>query len=195
MFPRAYRTSVFVSLFLFSVAPLAAANRPVHREPAPLPWRGWLQARPATGQCSIQLTHVGCRACCETSSRLSGFLVPLCDAATRGSGGILGGWLGAIAGGLVGDLICEPMMQDTDCYDRCIGKDGDPTPINCADTGDPDEFGVCRQVCEQGQHNIGPGDCPTTQIGLTCCVGEFDECPISLCPGAACPPECDEVLP
>ena len=89
------------------------------------------------------------------------------------------------------------MMRDSNCYDRCIGKDGDPTPISCFDPADPDEFGVCRQVCEQGQHNIGTGGCPlTNSITLACCVNEYDppddECQDPLCPGPLCPADCED---
>ena len=136
--------------------------------------------------------------CCDTSLRIGGLLVSFCEAATLGSGALVGGWPGSVAGGLFGDLVCEPMLIDANCYDRCIGKDGDPAPISCFDTGDPEEGGVCRQVCEQGQNNIGPGNCPaTSRIPLSCCVHEYDppeDCPTQLCPGALCPPECDSTL-
>lgn len=214
----ACRTLVFVSLFLFAAASLVAATettRPNRLKRGPATVKGSAQRtrlaeipeqtpfhnQPATGRCSIQLTYMGCRACCVTSTRIGGFLTSLCEGATTGSGGLVGGWFGSALGGLVGDLVCTPMMQDSDCYYRCIGKDGDPNPIACFDTGDPDEVGVCRQVCEQGQHNIGNAGCPTNgQIVLSCCVGEYDppdddECPDSLCPGPVCPPECDDVLP
>ncbi len=156
-------------------------------------------AQPATGQCSIQLTYVGCRACCDAYDDLSGLLEPLCDAALTGGGTLVGGWIGGVAGRLAGDLVCEPMMRDAQCYDRCIGKDGDPAPIECSDPGAPEEHGVCRQVCEQGQHNIGPAGCPQTpSFDLTCCVNEYDppedDCPAGLCPGPACPAGCDGVL-
>ena len=117
--------------------------------------------QPASGQCSIQLTFVGCQTCCDIDERLGNLLVPVCDAASRAAGGLVGGWGGSIAGGLAGDLVCTLMMRDTNCYDRCIGKDGDPSPIACFDSADPEETGVCRQVCEAGQHNIGILGCPT----------------------------------
>ena len=178
----------FVSLLVFSAVSVAAATQTVDGSD-----------ELATGQCTIQLTYLGCQACCETSERVGGILASLCNAATRGSGGLLGGWLGSIAGGLIGDLLCEPMMLDSNCYDRCIGKDGDPTPILCYDPADPEELGVCRQVCEHGQHNIGTAGCPTnSSIALACCINEYDppddECPDGLCPGPLCPPECDNVL-
>ncbi len=150
---------------------------------------------PATGQCSIELNYDACRSCCDISLEVGGVLTPVCNAATRGAGAILGGWLGSIAGGLVGDLACKPMMQDTNCYDRCTGKDGDPSPTFCVDPFDPEELGVCRQVCEQGQHDIGSADCPiNSSIILTCCVNEYDppdDCPPDLCPGPLCPEDCD----
>jgi hypothetical protein len=93
------------------------------------------------------------------------------------------------------------MFREANCYDRCIGKDGDPRPVTCFDPGQSDESGVCRQVCEQGQHGIGPANCPTnSQVTLTCCLHEYDPpepdpCPRELCPGPACPPECDDTIP
>ncbi|NIM00907.1 MAG: hypothetical protein GTN89_08280 [Acidobacteria bacterium] len=156
-----------------------------------------LANEPDSGQCSIELNYHDCRTCCEISQEIGEVLVSLCGAATRTSGALVGGWAGSITGGMIGDLVCEPMVQDATCYDRCIGKDGDPTPIICFDPIDPDELGVCRQVCEQGQHNIGSANCPVnTSIALTCCVNEYDppdECPRDLCPGPLCPSGCVEV--
>lgn len=177
----------FVSLLVFSAVSVTAATQNDGSDEL------------ATGRCTIQLTYMGCQTCCDTSDRVAGFFVSLCGAATGGSGGLVGGWLGSIAGGLIGGLLCEPMMRDSNCYDRCIGKDGDPTPIVCYDPADPEELGVCRQVCEHGQHNIGTAGCPTnSSIALACCVNEYDppdeECPDGLCPGPLCPTECDSVL-
>jgi len=187
---------VFVTLILAATS-VATAARPVERNTA-VTFREWSAVKPATGQCTIQLNYQGCVTCCDTSLRIGGLLVSFCDAATTGSGALLGGWPGSVAGGLFGDLLCEPMMKDANCYDRCIGKDGDPAPISCFDSGDPEEGGVCRQVCEQGQNNIGPGNCPAnSRIALSCCVREYDppeDCPTQLCPGPLCPPECDSTL-
>jgi hypothetical protein len=154
--------------------------------------REWSAVKPMTGQCSIQLSYQGCQTCCETSKRIGGLMTSFCKAATGGGGGLVGGWGGAAIGSFFGDLICEPMMKDSDCSDRCIGKDGDPSPIGCADSGDPDDSGVCRQICEQGQHNIGGMGCPN---GLACCINEYDppdeDCSAEFCPGPICPPKCD----
>ena len=77
--------------------------------------------QPASGQCSIQLTFVGCRLCCDIDERLSQVLVPLCDAAARGSGGLVGGWVGAIAGGLAGDLVCRSLASTNDSVAPATG--------------------------------------------------------------------------
>jgi len=189
------RTLVLVSLLLFAAtaAPLVAGAR--DRRPDPN-YRELAAARPMTGQCSIQLSYQSCQTCCDTSKRVGGIVSALCKGATRGGGALVGGWIGATLGGVFGDLTCEPMMKDSDCYSRCVGKDGDPAPIACADPGDPDEPGVCRQICEQGQHNLGAVGCPANgRIALTCCINEYDppdeDCSAEFCPGPLCPEECD----
>jgi len=156
-----------------------------------------LSDHPATGSCSVNPTWVGCRMCCDIDAQIAAVLGPACESASIMAGGSVGGAIGSGIGGFIGGLICEVMMHDANCYDRCIGKDGDPQPISCSGSWDPDEQGVCRQVCEQGQHNVGPGTCPTSfSLNMTCCVDEYDppgetECLPELCPGAACPPDCE----
>jgi hypothetical protein len=88
------------------------------------------------------------------------------------------------------------MLTDSTCDSRCTGKDGDPSPMLCFNTFDPEEIGVCRQVCEQGQHDVGPGSCPSNfAVDLRCCLNEYegpggDACPPEHCPGPSCPPWC-----
>jgi len=150
----------------------------------------------SSGNCTINPTWVGCRTCCDISAEIAAWLGPVCNLAAIGAGAAAGGGIGGALGGYIGGEMCEVMTHDANCYERCTGKDGDPNPISCNGSWHPDESGVCRQVCEQGQHNVGPGTCPTSFARpLTCCVDEYDppdgaECPPELCPGVLCPEEC-----
>lgn len=158
--------------------------------------------QPATGSCTIQPTWIGCRMCCDIDAEISSILAPACQTTAITGGALVGGPIGAGIGRLFGGPICTVMAVDSNCYERCTGKDGDPEPVECLGPLDPDRPGVCRQVCEQGQNNAGPGTCVTGfTLDLTCCVDEYEPpdellCPPSICPGLACPPECDhETLP
>ena len=148
------------------------------------------------GRCSIQPSFTACQICCEVDRRVAGVLDSACRTGTVVAGARLAGPYGSGFGRFIGGLICQVMFDQTTCEDRCVGKDGDPLPIACTSAIDDDEIGVCRQVCEQGQHDLGPGTCPTGySVDMRCCVDEYDafgddDCPEHLCPGAFCPAGC-----
>jgi len=149
---------------------------------------------PESGYCSIQPTYAGCHSCCSIEARINSILIRGCTGAAGASVSVVGGPIGAVAGGTVGYTICDLLLSETTCHTRCEGKDGDSTPIHCNVLGDPGEFGVCRQLCEDPSHDQGPSGCPSV-LGLTCCAYEYDPpdetlCPPSICPGIACPPSC-----